>query len=186
MRAQRPSHRVPAIDARAELLPFDDDSFDAVMAMVTVHQWNDTAQGLRELRRVSRGPVVVLTFDGDALDAFWLAHYAPELIAAERTRYPSMASFAGALGGSCEVRQVPIPVDCTDGFTEALYARPERFLDDDVRRAQSAWGFVSAAAEPRTVEALRADLVSDEWYRRHGDRRTAPTYDGSLRLVIAS
>ncbi|UWP82348.1 class I SAM-dependent methyltransferase [Dactylosporangium fulvum] len=78
----RSPHRVPALDATAERLPFDDDSFDAALASVTVHQWSDTAAGLRELRRVTRGPVVVLTFDGDALDLLQLAEYAPELIAA--------------------------------------------------------------------------------------------------------
>ena len=67
MRSQRPSHRAPAIDARAEQLPFDDNSFDAAMAMVTIHQWPEPETGLKELRRVSRGPVVILTFDGDAL-----------------------------------------------------------------------------------------------------------------------
>src|SRR5688572_11741875 len=40
MRAQRPPGR-PAVDAVAEALPFDDDSFDAAMAMITVHQWRD-------------------------------------------------------------------------------------------------------------------------------------------------
>src|SRR3954469_4122127 len=98
MRSQRPPERVPAVVGVAEELPFDDDSFDAAMAMVTCHQWSDTPRGLAELRRVARGPVVVLTFDGDALDRFWLAEYAPELIAAERTRYPSMETIAVALG----------------------------------------------------------------------------------------
>ncbi len=70
-------------------------SFDAAMAMVTVHQWADTDQGLRELRRVTRGPVVVLTFDGDALDLLWLADYVPELITAERRRYPAIRAHQG-------------------------------------------------------------------------------------------
>ncbi|ETK30640.1 class I SAM-dependent methyltransferase [Microbispora sp. ATCC PTA-5024] len=87
MRAQRPAHRVPALDAAAERLPFDDGAFDAALASITVHQWADPDRGLSELRRVTRGPVVVLTFDGDALDLIWLAEYVPELIAAERRRF---------------------------------------------------------------------------------------------------
>jgi ubiquinone/menaquinone biosynthesis C-methylase UbiE len=51
MRAQRPADR-PAIDAVAESLPFDDASFDAAMALMTVHQWGDVERGLSELRRV--------------------------------------------------------------------------------------------------------------------------------------
>lgn len=64
MRAQRPPHLAPAIDAVAERLPFADDSFDAAMTTFSVHQWSDPAAGLRELRRVATGPVVVLTRSG--------------------------------------------------------------------------------------------------------------------------
>jgi SAM-dependent methyltransferase len=184
MRAQRPAGAAPAIDATAERLPFDDDSFDAVMATVTVHQWRDRARGLAELRRVARGPVTVLTFDGDELDRLWLAAYAPELIAAERLRYPPIPQIAAAIGSATDVLEVPIPIDCVDGFTEAFYARPEAFLDPAVRAAQSAWGFVSAAATDRAVERLRADLASGAWDERWGHLRTQPQFVGSLRLLV--
>jgi hypothetical protein len=144
MRSRRLPDRPPALDAIAEDLPFLDASFEAAMAMVTVHQWSDYERGLRELRRVSRGPVVILTFAGDALDKFWLASYVPEAITAERRRYPPIGRIRDVLGGTSTVTAVPIPIDCTDGFTEAFSARPERFLDPAVRRAQSAWGFVSS------------------------------------------
>ncbi len=186
MRAQRPPDRPPAIDAVAEDLPFPAGSFDAAMAMVTVHQWSDPDRGLAELRRVSRGPVVVLTFDGDALDDFWLAHYVPELVAAERLRYPPIAHIRDVLGGRSTVTAVPIPADCADGFTEAFYARPERFLDPAVRRSQSAWGFVSSEDAQRAVDRLRRHLGSGEWDRRYGSLRTQPTYLGSLRLIVAT
>ncbi|GAA1595279.1 class I SAM-dependent methyltransferase [Actinoplanes couchii] len=184
MRAQRPSTAVPALDGTAEQLPFDDDSFDASMACVTVHQWTDTARGLAELRRVTRGPVVVLTFDGDALDRLWLAGYAPELVAAERRRYPAIDTIAAALGPNSAVSEVPIPIDCVDGFTEAYYARPEMFLNQRVRDAQSAWGFVDEAATTRTVDRLRADLESGTWDDRHGHLRTQPEFTGALRIIV--
>jgi SAM-dependent methyltransferase len=185
MRRQRPVGAVPAIDATAEDLPFDDDSFDAVMATVTVHQWTDTDRGLRELRRVSRGPVAILTFDADALDRLWLAEYAPELIAAERRRYPAISHIQAVLGGSSTVTEVPIPIDCVDGFTEAFYARPERFLDPAVRSSQSAWGFVEPDVAERSVARLREDLESGAWDRRYGTLRSQPRFIGSLRLVVA-
>ncbi len=53
MRAQRPAHLAPAIDARAEHLPFADKSFDAAMASSTVHQWARLEDGLKEMRRVT-------------------------------------------------------------------------------------------------------------------------------------
>lgn len=185
MRAMRPRERVPAMRAVAEDLPLDDDSVDAAMAMVTVHQWDDLDRGLRELRRVSRGPVVILTADGEALPRFWLNEYAPEVIAVERRRYPRIDRLVSVLGGAVEVTPVPLPADCLDGFGEAFYARPEAFLDERVRRAQSAWSFLDAGVEARSVEALRMALESGEWDARHGALRTLPEYVGSVRLVVA-
>ncbi|MGP8060634.1 MAG: class I SAM-dependent methyltransferase [Acidimicrobiales bacterium] len=183
MRSQRPAGLAPAIDARAEELPFGDRVFDAAMATVTIHQWSDPVAGLAEMRRVTSGPVVVLTFDGDDLDQFWLAQYAPELIEAERRRYPSIDTVCSLLGWT-SVETVPVPFDCTDGFTEAYYGRPERFLEHEVRRSQSAWGFVDTETESRSVERLARDLASGEWDRRHGHLRGQERYLGSLRLVV--
>jgi SAM-dependent methyltransferase len=186
MRAQRPSRCAPAIDSSAESLPFDDDSFDAAMATITLHQWPDKARGLRELRRVARGPIVILTFDPHALERFWLADYAPELIAAEKKRYPEIAWLTGLLGGSCEAHPIPVPSDCTDGFTEAYFGRPERLLEDDVRRAQSAWGFVERDTETRAIALLREDLASGAWDAKYGELREQREFHGSLCLIVAS
>jgi GNAT superfamily N-acetyltransferase/SAM-dependent methyltransferase len=186
MRLQRPAHLSVAIDAVAEDLPFDDDSFDAAMATVTIHQWSDHDRGLSEIRRVSRGPVVILTFDGDALDDFWLARFAPEMIEAERRRYPSIERVREVLGGESSVTVVPIAHDCVDGFTEAFYARPEAFLDDAVRRSQSAWSFVDDETEAASVEKLRTALESGAWDERFGALREQPQYLGSLRLIVAT
>jgi SAM-dependent methyltransferase len=185
MRAQRPRHLPPAIDATAEALPFDDDAFDAAMATVTVHQWPDPAGGLAELRRVARGPVVVMTFDPAALDRFWLAEYAPEMVAVEGRRFPSIAWIAATLGGDVTVEELAVPRDCTDGFAEAYYARPERFLEAAVRRGQSWWSFLDAGVEARVVDALAADLESGGWWRRHGAVADQPTFAGCVRLVTA-
>lgn len=185
MRAQRPAHVSPAIDAVAEQLPFDDQSIDAGMATLTVHQWRDGERGLRELRRVVRGPIVVMTFDGSALDRFWLCDYVPEFIEAEKGRYSSIEAIRAALGGVSEVHVVPIPIDCTDGFTEAYYARPEKFLDPVVRRGQSAWAFVPAGVEERFERKLGEDLRSGAWEAKYGAWRTMPVFEGALRLIVA-
>jgi hypothetical protein len=140
------------------------------MATVTLHQWSDPAQGLREMRRVARDRAVIMTFDPTVLDRFWLADYASEMVAVERRRFPTLAWIAGTLGGTATVASLPIPRDCADGFAEAYYARPERLLDPAVRRGQSWWSFLGPGVEAR-VDALAADLASGEWHRR---RATSP------------
>lgn len=185
MRAQRAAHLPEAIDAMAEDLPFADKSFDAVMTTFSVHQWGDLEQGLAELRRVSRGPVVILSCDPDEVEKFWLVDYAPEVLSIEAARYPTISRLAAGLGGVIEVDIVPIPLDCADGFGEAYYGRPEALLDPAARRANSAWSFVDAATSDRYVAHLAADLASGEWDRRFGALRAQPEFDGSLRLIVS-
>ena len=184
MLAQRPVGMRRVIRAVAGALPLPDHAVDASMATVTIHQWPDALAGLTELRRVSVGPVVVLTFDPDALDTLWLAEYSPELYAAEAGRYPAIASVVAALGPGATAAPVPVPFDCVDGFTEAFYGRPEAFLDPEVRRSQSAWSFVGRRAEARAIETLTADLASGRWDRRFGHLRDQPSFVGALRLVV--
>ena len=186
MRAQRPAGAAPALDAVAEDLPFGDDSFDAAMATVTIHQWTDWERGLRELRRVSRGPVVILTFDPGSVPGWWLNDYVPQMLQAEAARYPTIEKICAVLGGTVGVRAVPIPLDCADGFTEAYYGRPEAFLDKGVRAAQSAWQFADAAAVAAGLGRLAEDLASGEWDARYGHLRTQPEFVGAARLVVAN
>ena len=183
MRSQRPLGGLPAIAGVAESLPFDDDSFDAAMAVLTIHQWRDTDQGLRELRRVSRGPVVILTFDPGTLPNLWLNDYIPELYRLERSRFPSIEHICSVLGPA-EVLDVATPLDCTDGFAEAYYGRPEAILDPAVRQAQSGWTFLDSTLTERCTNRLRRDTTDGTWDRLYGHLRTQPTYDGAIRIVV--
>jgi SAM-dependent methyltransferase len=184
MRAQRPPGAAPAIDARAEELPFDDDTFDAAMACVTIHHWEPPQAGLAELRRVARGPVVVFTFDLDALPA-WQQDHLHEGLVLERPRFPAIADVAAALGGDVRVERVPTPGDCEDGFFEAFWRRPEALLDPAVRASQSMWTLLVPGVEERIVGRLRAALKSGAWDAEHGHLRALDRFDGSLRLVVS-
>lgn len=186
MRAQRWPHLPEAVDAHAESLPFDDDRFDAALASFTVHQWNDLGAGLGEMRRVTRGPIVVLTCDPARLHRFWLAEYCPEVIAVEAGRYPALDTIGAGLGGDYAVVDVPIPLRCTDGFTEAYYGRPEHLLDPGARRANSAWSLVPDAAIRRFRRNLSQDLADRTWDHRYGHLRMQDCFTGSLVLVVST
>jgi SAM-dependent methyltransferase len=184
MRAQRAAD-APAIDAVAEDLPFADNSFDAAMTTFSVHQWKDLNAGLREVRRVTRGPVVILTGDPARVRDFWLYEYVPEVLDTEARRYPSIDALADGLGGTITTAIVPIPVDCTDGFNEAYYGRPEKFLEPQARLSCSAWSFVDEPSQQRFTEQLQRDLNDGTWDSRYGQLRSTPTLSGSLVLVTA-
>jgi SAM-dependent methyltransferase len=186
MRARRDLALPPAIDARADALPFDDDSFDAALAVLTIHHWPDLEAGLAELRRVARERVLIMTADPGALADLWVAEYSPEFHDEEARRYPSLERIAAGLGGGeLAVRPLLIPLDCRDGFADSFYGRPEAMLEPAVRRAQSAWSFVDDAAQARFVAKLSADLESGAWDERHGHLRTEPEFVGSMRILVA-
>jgi SAM-dependent methyltransferase len=186
MRAKRSRQLVPAIDARADSLPFDDGAFAAGLAVLTIHHWPDLEAGLGELRRVCRDRVAVMTADPAALKALWVAAYSPEFHAVESRRHPPLDRIAEAPGREIDVRSVVIPRECSDGFADAFYGRPEAMLDPEVRRAQSAWSFVSERDQQRFVDRLSADLSSGAWDEQHGHLRGLPQLEASMRLVIAS
>ncbi len=184
MRAQRPPGAAPAIAARAEALPLDDDSVDAAMASITIHHWEPPEAGLAEMRRVARDRVVVFTFDMPALPA-WQLDYLAEGIEFERPRFPTIDAVAAALGGRITIESIPTPADCVDGFFEAFWNRPEKLLDPEVRASQSFWTIVPDGAEERMISRLAADLESGAWDAEHGHLREMDEFEGAMRLVIS-
>lgn len=72
MISQRPAGAASVVRAVAESLPFPDGCFDAATALLTVHHWGDSLAGLAETRRVTTGPIVVLTFDREVHERQWL------------------------------------------------------------------------------------------------------------------
>jgi SAM-dependent methyltransferase len=184
MRDQRPPDAAPAIAAQAESLPLDDCAVDAAMACVTIHHWHPVEAGLAELRRVSRGPVVIFTFELDFLPA-WQQEFLAEGLVKERPRFPAIEHIAAVLGGRTRVERVPTPGDCADGFFEAFWRRPEQLLDPAVRSAQSMWALLEPGVERRMVDRLAAALHSGAWDREHGHLRRQESFDGALRLVIS-
>lgn len=178
-------NKVPAINATAASLPFDDHSFDASMALVTIHHWPDIEKGLKELKRVTKHKVIIMTFDPDCLDDFWNANYFPELIAIEKQRYPKNKLIVNSLGGDCKITSIPVPFDCIDGFQEAFYGRPEAFLKKEVRTNQSAWGFLPAGLKDVLVKRLADDLNSGEWDRKYGAYRKTESFTCALKLIVS-
>jgi SAM-dependent methyltransferase len=182
MRAQRPEGAAPCVAAAAESLPFEDQSFDAAMAVSTVHHWQDPIARLREMRRVA-GRVVVFTYDAGWHQRFRLSRdYLPEF-ADLLVGWPSLADMAHAVGGRAQ--PVLIPWDCADGFFEAYWRRPKAYLDEYVRRAVSTWTRVGPEAEQRAVRSLREDLASGRWAEHNRDLVALDAAELGLRLLVA-
>lgn len=176
---QRHPGAAKAIQASAGSLPFDDKSFDAAMAILTIHHWPDKAAGLSEIRRVTRGPIVLLTFD--PAHRPWLTDYLPELAAVDEAQMPAMSDYAHWMG-PVEITPVLVPHDCTDGFLYAYWRRPAAYLDDHVRSGSSSFWKIRGAPG---FEKLKHDLETGVWERRYADLLALVDYDAGYRLVVA-
>jgi SAM-dependent methyltransferase len=183
---QRPPGAAPGVQAVAERLPLRDDAVDAVMAVLTVHHWSDLEAGIRELRRVARRRVVVLTWDQDVFcERFWLVReYLPEAAAFDDTRAVPAGRLAALLGGARQ-ETVPVPHDCTDGFAAAYWRRPHAYLDPRVRAGISLLAQTGEDVIAPGLARLADDLASGRWHTRHAGLLTLDAFDVGYRLLVA-
>jgi SAM-dependent methyltransferase len=188
MAAQRPPELAPAIRASADALPLRDGSVDAAMAILTIHHWDDGRErGVRELRRVARGPVVIVTYDGDVSGQMWLMRdYLPEVAALDRRIFPAVEQLADWLGGEVRTEVLPIPRDTPDWTLGSFWAHPERVLDRGAREATSGFARMPPGVVDRVVAAVERDLADGSWDARYGHLRGLDEYDAGMRLVVAT
>ena len=188
MAAQRPRELAPAIRASAGNLPLRDRSVDAAMTLLSVHHWDEEQEaGVRELRRVARGPVVILTYDPVVIASMWLmAEYLPEVAELDLRIFPPPQQLAKWLGGDVRIDEVPIPRDTPDWMLGSFWAHPERVLDADARAATSGFARMPVEVVDRVVAEVSRDLMSGRWDARHGHLRRLDALDVGLRLVVAT
>jgi SAM-dependent methyltransferase len=179
IRKRRPG-AAKAVQASADDLPFDDKSFDASMAILTIHHWPDKEAGLREMRRVTRGRILLLTFDPSHRP--WQTDYFPELATLDEAQMPAMADYERWLG-SVRITPVPVPHDCSDGFLYAYWRRPAAYLDAHIRSGSSSFWVISNAEAG--LQNLKRDLETGAWERRYAELLTLDEYDAGYRLVVA-
>jgi SAM-dependent methyltransferase len=183
MIAQRPRRSAPVLQASAEELPLSDDSFDAALAVNTVHHWTDLRAGLRELRRIARKRIVIFLRDGRSGGPFWLVEdYLPALDQSERISV-IVETIQQELG-PIKALPVRLPRDCVDGLFSAYWGRPEMYLDSEIRRNISNFALAEEDHLGGLVR-LEADLESGAWDRRYGHLRSLPELDLGHRLLIA-
>lgn len=188
MAAQRSRDLAPAIRASAGNLPLGDRSVDAAMAVLSVHHWDEEREkGVRELRRVARGSVVILTYDATVSGAMWLmADYLPEVAALDLGIFPPPEQLAEWLGGDVRIEKLPIPRDTPDWMLGSFWAHPERVLDANARAATSGFARMPTHVVDRVVSEVSRDLASGVWDERYGHLRSLDALDVGLRLVVAT
>jgi SAM-dependent methyltransferase len=185
MLRQRPARSAPPVVAKAESLPLQDKSVDVAMALLTVHHWSDVAAGIAQMRRVARERLVFFTWDPEETARFWLlADYLPEAAAVDRAQAVPISTIVGLLDEP-EVRPIPIPHDCADGFGAAYWRRPRAYLDGGVRAGMSMLAKADQRLLQPGLDRLAADLGNGSWAERNAGLLELDSLDVGYRLVIS-
>jgi SAM-dependent methyltransferase len=189
MISQRPIGTAPVVQASAEALPFENDSFDAAMAIISDHHWRDRRAGLREMARVARDRVLLLNTDPSLALEFWLTRdYLPgfaDLIPEQYRHKGHWRAELESLLGGIEVQPVPIPHDCLDGFYQAYWRRPSAYCHQRIRNGISVFHRLPEGEVDDAMERLRRDIDGGAWSERNARLLGLSELDLGLRLVTA-
>lgn len=179
MIAQR-SNATPIVQGVAGALPFPDASFDAALAVLTVHHWPDAPAGLAEMQRVARRQVIV-TWEPARFEQFWLVR---DYLSNE----PPEAVFAGSQIANqlhnVDTIPLPVPHDCTDGFFGAYWRRPQAYLDPAARASISGLALRPPEAVHAAMSRLEADIRSGAWRRKHAGLLHLDELDLGYRVLV--
>lgn len=189
MRAQVSAHdRITWIASSAERIPLEDNVADGAIVVLAFHHFVDQKKSIEEICRiVGKGPIVIFSWDVQLLTRFWLADYFPGI-------YPSPKDIAADVQRAaknifawtkrkCEIFEFPLPCDLVDYFAAANWARPEAYLNEEVRQGISSFSEMSPKLYLSGLEALERDLLTGKWDKHYGSLRSQKEYDVGYRFL---
>ena len=176
----RENSSAPVIQSRAESLPIRSKVFSHGLSILSMHHWRDRVRAFEEIKRVIGYKFTAVTWD-PSTEPFWLTRdYFPELIDWDRKIFPAMDEFKSFFD-KVVLTPLPIPKHCTDGFMAAYWARPELYLDSDVRAAISTFAKIKNVEQGLSM--LDRDLQSEAWNEKNGHLLQEGSLDVGYKLV---
>ena len=164
------SNEVKWLQGSAEKIPTGDQTFDAAIAILTVHHWDNIEKSFNELYRVLKkgSKLVFFTSTPEQMEGYWLNHYFPKMLCASIDKMPSLRKLEDAaiktgfhLVGS---EKYFIEGNLDDLFLYSGKHRPEIYFDSRVRSGISSFAILANEAEITFgLEQLQKDLSIGEF-----------------------
>jgi SAM-dependent methyltransferase len=125
------------IEADAQRLPLEDDSFDAVMLVSMLHHVEDPRTALQEAKRILKpqGRLALMVFTREDLEHSWLTDYFPSTRAWMDTSHPPLRELERHLPGATALTITY--TDLEDGSLAALESHPELIVRPEWHRQTS-------------------------------------------------
>jgi SAM-dependent methyltransferase len=191
MQSQAIAHSaVEWINGYAENLPLPKQAVDAAIIMLAFHHFQDYRQALCEVHRVvGNGQIVWFTYDPAMISSFWLTKYFPSFIKdVESTFLPIpqlMDEIQIVVGHAVNVIPFLLPHDLSDSFAAVGWARPELYLDSNIRNGISSFAKIDTDEIDNGLSQLREDLEGGVWDQDYGHLRQQGHYDVGYRFVYS-
>jgi ubiquinone/menaquinone biosynthesis C-methylase UbiE len=183
MRRQAIAHpAVTWIDGYAENLPLPDQAVDAAIIMLAFHHFLDYRQALNEIHRVvGNGQMIFFTCDPKMISSFWLTEYFPSFIRDVESTFLPISKLVEEIQMTTDsvvnVIPFPLPNDLSDSFAAVGWARPELYLDSDIRNGISSFSKTDDNELNSGLFRLDKDLERGKWDRKYGHLRQQSQYD---------
>jgi demethylmenaquinone methyltransferase/2-methoxy-6-polyprenyl-1,4-benzoquinol methylase len=129
MLARAAAKGLETVEADAQRLPFEDETFDAVTMISMLHHVEDRGAALAEARRILRpeGRLVLKGYTGEDAATLWILEYFPSSRRWMEATHPPRAELLEELPGA---RLVVFEFEDTqDASLAALSSDPERVLE---------------------------------------------------------
>jgi ubiquinone/menaquinone biosynthesis C-methylase UbiE len=192
MRSQASSHpTIQWIDAFADSLPLPDQSADAAIIMLAFHHFQNYRKALCEIHRViGGGQIILFTYDPEVISGFWLTQYFPSFIADVQSTFlpiPKLISEIESITSvTVSILPFSLPDDLSDSFAAVGWARPELYLDSNIRNGISSFAKISDNELDQGLTNLREDLETGVWDQKYGHLRQQEQYDVGYRFVYTA
>ncbi len=189
MRNQAINHRsIEWIDGVAEQISLPDRSADAAIVMLAFHHFQDYRQALKEIHRIiGDGAIILFTYDPELISSFWLVNYFPSFMIDVQSTFlpvPKLISEIESISNSTvNISPFPLPNDLSDSFAAVGWAKPELYLDSNIRNGISSFAKMTATELDRGLTSLRDDLKTKAWDRQYGHLRQQQEYDAGYRFI---
>ncbi|MAY83310.1 MAG: MerR family transcriptional regulator [Flavobacteriales bacterium] len=162
--------RNPKVDwqiGTAEEIDGSDETFDGIMASLTIHHWTDLQKAFAELQRVLKadGRIVIFTSTPSQMKGYWLNHYFPKMLNDSIVQMPSLERVESAMNSSglqiIKTEKYFIKPDLIDQFLYCGKQNPELYFNEQIRKGISSFSALANRAEiERGLTKLRADIDS--------------------------
>ena len=169
-KAKERSNKIIWIAGVAEQLPFDANTFDGVMATLTIHHWTDLKKAFKEIKRVLKdtGRFVIFTSLPEQTKGYWMRYYFPQMIDRAAEQLPSFEKIKEATDEAgfkiTNTEKYFVKDDLQDQFLYSGKYNPGLYFDENIRKGISTFSSLADKEEVKKgLEKLKTDIENNSF-----------------------